>query len=333
MYYMPPEWSKHRGTITTYPHSKENFFDELEEVREQFINFIKYISEGEKVFINVNSEDERIELEKKLKKENINNVEIFINPTNDVWCRDNCPIFVKDKRGKTVALKFRFNGWGEKYPYKLDDIAGRKITELLGVERVDIDIVLEGGAIDTNGKDYLLTTEACLLNRNRNPNLSREEIEKKLKFYFGVKNIIWLKNGLAGDDTDGHIDNITRFVSDRVILTAVDNNKNSENYEILNENLKILKGLKGFYIEEIPLPEPIYYKYPYEEEESILPANYMNFYITNKYVIVPTFYRETDKIALDKIQKHFKDRKVIGLPADKILIGKGAFHCLTQQVI
>ena len=333
MYYMPPEWNKHRGTITTYPHSEENFFDKLEEVREQFINFIKYISEGEKVFINVNSEDERLDLEKKLKKKDINNVEIFINPTNDVWCRDNCPIFVKYKRGKTVALKFRFNGWGEKYPYKLDDEAGKRITELLGVERVDIDMVLEGGAIDTNGKDYLLTTEACLLNKNRNPNLLKEEIEKKLKFYFGVKNIIWLKNGLVGDDTDGHIDNITRFVSDRVILTAVDYNKNSENYKILNENLEILKSLKEFYVEEIPLPETIYYKYHDEEKESILPANYMNFYITNKYVIVPIFNRETDKIALDKIQKHFKDRKVIGLPADKILIGKGAFHCLTQQLI
>ena len=333
MFYLPSEWFKHRGTITTYPHSEENFFEELEEVREQFINFISYISEGEKVYINVNSEDDRIDLEKKLNKRNIKNIVIFINPTNDVWCRDNCPIFVKDKNNKTVALKFKFNGWGEKYPYELDDRAGRKITEFLGVERIDIDIVLEGGAIETNGEGYLLTTEACLLNKNRNPDLSKEELENYLKFYFGVKNIIWLKRGLIGDDTDGHIDNITRFVSSNIILTAMDYDKNTENYQILKENLEILKNLNIFHIEEIPLPSPLYYRYPGDEEESLLPANYMNFYITNRYVIVPIFNQDTDNFVLNKIQKFFKDRKVVGLPADKILIGKGAFHCLTQQVI
>ena len=331
MFYMPPEWYKHKGTITTYPHSYENFFDYLEEVREQFLNFIKYLSEGERVYINVNSEDDRIDLEKKLAKKGIKNISILNNPTNDVWCRDNCPIFVKDENRETVALKFRFNGWGEKYPYKLDDLAGRIIADILGIKRIDIDIVLEGGAIEVNGSGYLLTTEACLLNKNRNKDLSKENLEKILKYYFGVNKIVWLKKGLIGDDTDGHIDNITRFVSENTILTAVDTNKNSENFERLQENLEILKGLSNFKIEEIPLPEPIKFKYP--DGEDILPANYMNFYISNKYVIVPIFNQDSDKFVLDKIQSYFSDRKVISLPADKILIGKGAFHCLTQQII
>ncbi len=331
MFYMPPEWYKHKGTITTYPHSYENFFDYLEEVREQFLNFIKYLSEGERVYINVNSEDDRIDLEKKLIKKKIKNIFILDNPTNDVWCRDNCPIFVKEENRETVALKFRFNGWGEKYPYELDDLAGRRITDILGIKRIDIDIVLEGGAIDVNGSGYLLTTEACLLNKNRNNDLSKEDLEKILKYYFGVNKIVWLKKGLVGDDTDGHIDNITRFVSENTILTAVDTNKNSENFERLQENLEILKRLSDFKIEEIPLPEPIKFKYP--DGEDILPANYMNFYISNKYVIVPIFNQDSDKFVLDKIQSFFSNRKVIGLPADKILIGKGAFHCLTQQII
>lgn len=331
MYYLPPEWTKHIGTITTYPHSEENFFDELEEAREQFMDFIKYIAEGELVFINVNNEDDMIDLEKRIKKLNIRNIKIFINPTNDVWCRDNCPIFVKNPNNETIALKFKFNGWGEKYPYELDDKAGRKITEFLGVKRIDIDIVLEGGAIDVNGKGYLLTTESCLLNPNRNPNLTKDEIEKILKFYFGVEKIIWLKKGLIGDDTDGHIDNLARFISENVILASYTDEKNNPNYEILKENLEILENINNIKVEKLPIPEPMYYKY--EDKEEILPANYVNFYITNKYVIVPIFNKETDKIALEKIQKYSSNRKVIGLPADKILIGKGAFHCLTQQLI
>ena len=338
MYWLPPEWYRHRGTITTYPQSKEDFFSDLGEVQEQFLEFVKYISYSEKLFINVNNIDNKNELEKKLKKKDIQNVEIFINPTNDVWCRDNCPIFVKDKNGKTVALKFRFNAWGGKYNYELDEEAGNKITQFLNIPKINIDMVLEGGSIDVNGNGSLLTTESCLLNKNRNPNLTKKEIEDKLKFYFGVKNILWLENGIVGDDTDGHIDDITRFVSSDTILTAIETDKNDDNYEILKESYHRLKHFKdinskNFNVITVPMPEPIYYQYPDETEKRRLPASYINFYITNKFVLVPIFNCDRDREAINIIQSVFKDRKVVGLKADKIIIGLGAFHCLTQQVI
>lgn len=338
MFWLPPEWYKHTGTITTYPQSRDDFFSDLEEVQEQFLEFVKYISYSEKVFINVNSVENKNKLKRKLKEKDIHNVQIFINPTNDVWCRDNCPIFVKNKKGQTVALKFRFNAWGKKYPYKFDEIAGNKIPEFLNIPKININMVLEGGSIDVNGNGSLLTTESCLLNKNRNPELTKGEIENKLKFYFGVKNILWLKDGIVGDDTDGHIDDISRFVSPNTILTAIETDKNDDNYEILKENyqrLKLFKDIDGnsFNVKTVPMPEPIYYQYPDEPKKRRLPASYINFYITNKFVLVPLFNCDKDKEAINIIQSVFKDRKVVGLRADKIIIGLGAFHCLTQQVV
>ncbi|NPA58373.1 MAG: agmatine deiminase family protein [Aquificae bacterium] len=337
-YRLPAEWERHTGTITTYPQAYETFFDRLEEAKNRFVEMVKLISEGEKVFINVNDEKTREELEEKLKKADANrkNITIFINRTNDAWARDYCPIFVKEGE-KTVAVKFRFNGWGEKYPYQLDDTAGERIADLLGIGKVKVDMVLEGGSIDTNGEGCLITTESCLLNRNRNPNLSKGEIEENLKKYTGVEKVLWLGEGIVGDDTDGHVDDITRFVSGDTIITAVEKDREDPNYLPLMENFERLKtftDLKGnpFRIITLPMPEPVYYQYPDEDKPARLPASYTNFYISNRYVIVPTFNCRQDEQALEIIQKAFPDRKVVGIYAYDIVVGLGAFHCLTMQV-
>ena len=336
-YRVPAEWEKHYGTITTYPQAYETFFDRLENAKNTFVQMVKLIAEGEKVFINVNDESTKEELENKLKKADANqkNIRIFINPTNDAWCRDYCPIFVQNDRIK--ALKFRFNAWGNKYPYQLDDEAGKKITEFLEIDRIDIDMVLEGGSIDINGKGCLITTESCLLNPNRNPNMGKEDIEKALKEYLGVKKILWLGEGIIGDDTDGHVDDITRFVKEDTILTVIEKDKTDPNYEPLMENFNRLKSFtdtdgKPFKIITLPMPDPVYYKYPDKEGEERLPASYANFYITNKYVIVPIYNCPQDEDALEIVQKIFPDRKVVGLYAYDIVVGLGAFHCLTMQV-
>ncbi|MDQ7055518.1 MAG: agmatine deiminase family protein [Persephonella sp.] len=339
-YRMPAEWERHRGTITTYPHSYENFFDRLEGARETFVKMVAVISQSEKVFINVNSEEDKKDLINRLnavsevKKENIH---IFINETDDVWCRDYCPIFVKDESGETVALKFRFNAWGEKYPYEKDQKAGERIPQLLGIKKVDVDMVLEGGAVEVNGEEVLITTESCLLNKNRNPDMSKEEIEENLKRYLGVKKILWLKGGIVGDDTDGHVDNITRFVKKDTVVTVIEKDKKDPNYEPLMENFERLKGftdIKGnpLKVVTLPMPEPVYYQYPDADAPYRLPASYANFYITNSHVIVPTFNCKEDEIAVQILQKLFPERKVIGIYAYDILVGLGGFHCLTMQV-
>ncbi len=339
-YYMPAEWEKHYGTWLTYPHNKETFFERLDGAKNTFVKLVKFISESEIVHINVNDDNEEKELIQKLKGVNADfkNIRIHKIPTNDSWCRDYSGIFLRNRKTKeTVIADFKFNSWGGKYPFELDNQLPKKQERILNLKRIEIDMVLEGGSIDVNGKGLLITTESCLLNKNRNPDMSKEEIEKILKIVFGVEKIFWLKEGIVGDDTDGHIDDITRFVNENTLITAVEKNKNDENYEILSENYKRLKTFKDLNgnplnIITIPMPPPIYYKFPWDKEPSRLPASYANFYITNKYVIVPTFNVDEDKEAIGILENVFKDRKVIGLNATDIILGLGAYHCLTQQI-
>ncbi len=337
-FYMPAEWDKHIGTWTTYPQSYETFFDRLEEARDEFVQMVKYVSVGETVHINVDNEDIKKDLIKRLKRFDVNgDIKIHIIPTDDAWCRDYGAIFVKNKDRKLLALDFQFNAWGGKYPYEKDNQVARKMAEILGVEHISVDMVLEGGSIDVNGDGCLLTTESCLLNPNRNPSMTKEDIEKALKGYLGVDKVLWLKEGIIGDDTDGHIDDITRFVSRDTIVTAVEEDPSDPNYQPLMENLERLKSFtdmrgRPFNIVTLPMPDPVYYKYPDSEKPERLPASYANFYISNAAVIVPIYNCDKDKIALEKLQNLFPDRAVIGIYAYDILIGLGAFHCLTQQI-
>ncbi|MGC9188732.1 MAG: agmatine deiminase family protein [Sulfurihydrogenibium sp.] len=331
---MPAEWEKHQGTWLSYPHNPDTFFEKIDEVRDKYVDMVKWVSMGETVHINVNDEEMEDDLKRRLKEKNVDPSKVVIHkfPTNDAWCRDHGAIFVKDlDKNSLVALNFKFNAWGGKYPHELDDQIPIKMAEYLKVERIDVDMVLEGGSIDVNGAGLLLTTESCLLNPNRNPNLTKDQIEENLKRYFGVEKVLWLKEGIVGDDTDGHIDDITRFVDVDTVVTVIEDNKNDENYEILKENYEILKTFtdlngKPLNIITLPMPDPVYYK------GERLPASYANFYISNYAVVVPTFRCDKDKIAIQILQSIFKDRKVIGIDAYDIVVGLGTFHCLTQQV-
>lgn len=324
---MPAEWEKHYGTWLSYPHNPDTFFEKIDSVRDSYTEMIKWVSKGEKVHININNDEDEEALKQRLKQKGVEeNVFIHRIPTNDAWCRDHGAIFVRDlETGKIVATDWKFNAWGGKYPYELDDMVPKYMAEILGVERIEVDMVLEGGSIDTNGKGVFLTTESCLLNPNRNPNLSKEEIERYLRIYLGAQKVIWLKDGIVGDDTDGHVDDITRFVAEDTVVTVIEDNKNDENYEPLMENYHILKTT-GLNIITLPMPDPVYYK------GERLPASYANFYISNYAVIVPTFRCDKDKVALEILQDVFRDRKVVGVDAYDIVVGLGTFHCLTQQV-
>lgn len=324
---MPAEWEEHHGTWLSYPHNPDTFFEKIDKVRDSYIEMIRWVSKGENVYINVNSDEDEEDLKQRLLTKDIGeNVFIYRIKTNDAWCRDHGAIFVRDLESKEiVATDWKFNAWGGKYDYELDNMVAKRMAEILGVDRIQIDIVLEGGSIDTNGKGLFLTTESCLLNPNRNPHLSKEEIERYLNLYLGAKRVIWLKDGIVGDDTDGHVDDITRFVSEDTVITVIEEDRNDENYEPLQENYKILEKT-DLNIITLPMPDPVYYK------GDRLPASYANFYISNYAVIVPIFNCDKDKVAIQTLQNLFKDRKVVGIDASDIVVGLGTFHCLTQQI-
>jgi len=248
----------------------------------------------------------------------------------DVWIRDYGPIFVVNKEKKPVMLHWVFNAWGGKYEELMKDTRiPEMINKRMQLKYFKPGIVLEGGSIDVNGRGTLLTTEQCLLNKNRNPNLSKEEIEQYLKDYLGVSDIVWLRKGIAGDDTDGHVDDIARFVNPETVLCAYEEDESDENYAALKENYEILlesKDQDGNKLKIIKLPMP-----GCVGEEERLPASYANFYIGNKVVLVPVFGHENDKRALKIIQEVFPDRKVAGIDCTELVYGFGAIHCITQQ--
>jgi agmatine deiminase len=271
----------------------------------------------------------------------LDRIDVIAIPTNDSWVRDHGPIFVNrraDRPGATnddssaqIALDWRFNSWGEKYGlYDLDDVVPRRLGEHYGFAVVEPGIVLEGGSIDVNGVGSLMTTEACLLNKNRNPSLSRAEVEDYLKLYLGVTNILWLGDGISGDDTDGHIDDLARFVNPHTILTVVEEDPDDANYRVLADNLARLRSLRdedggAFAIETLPMPPALHH------DGIRLPASYANFYIVNGGVIVPTFDCPADAIAIATLERLLPGRRIVGLPATDLVWGLGAVHCLTQQ--
>lgn len=333
-YFMPPEWYLHHGTWLTYPHNPLTFYEKIDSVRDVYADIIYYISLSEYVYINVNDKEMEEDLIKRLRSKNVNlkNISIYHIPSNDAWCRDHGAIFVLNKNtNKLAATCWKFNSWGGKYPYDYDQKIPELMADYLKVEKFKADIILEGGSIDTNGEGILLTTEQCLLNSNRNPHLTKTEIEEYLKLYLGVEKILWLKDGIVGDDTDGHIDDIARFVNPDTIVTVIEEDTQDENYKILQENLKLLKSFtnlngKQFNIITLPMPEPQFYK------NERLPASYANFYITNNSVLVPLFRCKKDEIAINLLKKVFKDKNVIGIDCSDIIIGLGSIHCLTQQI-
>ncbi|WP_131535649.1 agmatine deiminase family protein [Pedobacter nototheniae] len=331
-YSFPAEWAKHEATWLSWPHKEASWPGKIETIYKPYCEFIKAVAEGEKVRINVKDEEMKAFALAELDKvgADLNQIEFYFNETNDAWCRDHGPAFILNGNKKAI-VDWGYNAWGGKYPpFDLDDVVPTKIAMYFDLPLFLPDIVMEGGSVEFNGAGTVLTTTACLLNENRNPHLTKEQIEEYLTEYYGVEQVLWLGDGIVGDDTDGHIDDITRFVNEDTVLTVIESNPLDENHILLEENYESLKNMKlkdgrPLKIVKLPMPSPVIH------EDTRLPASYANFYIANAAVIVPIFNDVNDQIALDIIQGCFPDRKVIGINSVDIIWGLGSFHCLSQQ--
>ena len=333
-FYLPAEFAPHDATWLSWPHKEASWPGKIETIFPVYAEFIKRVAEGERVHINVADDAMKQKALRYLEHAgtDLSQVQFFLHPTNDAWCRDHGPAFLIHKtEKKKMIVDWGYNAWGGKYPpFDLDDVIPTRIAQHYQIPVVNPGIVMEGGSVEFNGKGTLLTTRACLLNPNRNPQLNQAQIEEYLLSYYGVDHILWLGDGIVGDDTDGHIDDLTRFVNEDTVVTIVEENTSDENYDILQDNLKELKKLrletgKQLNIVELPMPSAIVY------EDMRLPASYANFYISNKYVVVPTFRDRHDDKALQILQSCFPTRRVIGLDSVDIIWGLGSFHCLSQQ--
>ncbi len=332
---MPAEWETHEATWLAWPHNPDTWPGAIEKVPPIWMKMIQAIAPYEKVNLCVNDAETEKKVRQQLEQNGIReNVFLHQIPTNDAWARDHGPVFLKraiDGREELAITDWIFNSWGKKYgKWNLDDVVPKRISEKFDLPYYEPGIVLEGGSIDVNGKGTLLTTEQCLLNKNRNPHLSKNEIEEYLKNYLGVSHILWLGEGIVGDDTDGHIDDITRFVNPNTVITVVEEDPADENYLLLQDNLKRLQSMKdqegnSLNILTLPMPGPVLF------EDQRLPASYANFYITNGSVLVPTYRHSNDAKALEILQKVFPERKVIGIDCTNLVWGLGAIHCVTQQ--
>lgn len=332
---MPAEWAPHRATWLSWPHNLETWPTQLEKVRDIWMQMISALSPHEQVYLLVNDEGTERDVGARLKQAGaaMTNVTLLKIPTVDVWMRDYGPTFVtRESREQPLAFNdWIFNGWGGKYnAYEGDDGVAREIAARLEIPVFEQKIILEGGSIEVNGAGICLTTEQCLLNKNRNPHLSRAEIEQSLKNSLGVDQVIWLGEGIVGDDTDGHIDDIARFVNPTTVACIVEANSKDENYIYLQDNYERLQSATDrngnkLSLVSLPCPGPVYY------EGSRLPASYANFYIANQVVLVPVFDDPNDGKALGILQEVFTDRKVIGLRCNEVVAGLGAIHCVTQQ--
>ncbi len=332
---MPAEWEPQEAVWLAWPHNAETFGKYLDEVQTTYIELIKVISPAQHVHLCVNDGEEKKKVQVLLKNAEIHNENVIFHDisTIDVWMRDYGPTFLTsvDSPQRLAMIDWDFNAWGNKYP---ELIADSQIPHLmhnsLQCTRFHPEIVLEGGSIEVNGEGTLLTTEQCLLHPNRNPQLSRPEIEHLLTEYLNVSKILWLQHGIVGDDTDGHIDDVARFISPTTILCAYEENTHDENYLPLHANylrLCQMTTAKGQLLRVIKLPMPA----KVELHGSRLPASYLNFYIGNKAVVVPLFGDPHDAPALKILQDNFPNRKVVGIHSKALVYGLGSFHCITQQ--
>lgn len=323
---MPAEWEAHSATWLSWPKNRETFFEKLPQAEEAYLRMMAALAANERVHLLVDDDGAEQRVLKRLADAQLSteNISLHRLPTVDVWMRDYAPVFVK--RGSEVAACcFSFNAWGNKYDdLKQDAAVTRGIAQLLGMRCFEPGIVLEGGSVDVNGAGACLTTEQCLLNANRNPQLKREQIEQVLRDYLGLKRVVWLKRGIAGDDTDGHVDDIARFVGGNAVVCAVESNKADENYAALEENRRILVD-EGFDVIALPMPEKV------ASPWGRLPASYANFYIANKVVLMPTYDCASDAKALETLRSLFQKREVVAINSEALLWGFGALHCVTMQ--
>jgi agmatine deiminase len=332
-YSMPAEWESHEATWISWPHPDgASFPSAYERVIPVFVEMVKAIAESEIVRINVKDAAQEAEV-RRLLNGTLDRIEFFHIPTNEPWCRDHGPIFLKRRENpKIAAVSFGFNAWGYKLsPFEDDEAAAALMASKVGIRVFDFgEFVLEGGSIEVNGQGTLLTTEACLLNPNRNPDLSREQIETNLRNALGVTQILWLGDGIEGDDTDGHVDDITRFVSPNTVVTVVEEDEDDPNYEPLELNLQRLRTMRlsngsPLRVLKLPMPSRIV------RDGQRLPASYANFYVGNTVVLLPTYHDTNDAWAASVLKEAFPARRIVPIDCRELVWGLGAFHCLTQQ--
>lgn len=333
-YKFPAEWTKHTATWLSYPHNEASWPGKIHTIFPFYHNFIREVAKGEAVHINVTDTAMADAVTKALAEAGTNMDRLFIHlhPTNDAWCRDHGPAFLirPGKEQPKAIISWEYNGWGGKYPAELDNQIPDRIARLLNVPAFHPGIVMEGGSVDFNGKGTVITTTSCLLNKNRNPLLSQSQIEKFLIDYYGVEQILWLGEGIEGDDTDGHIDDLTRFINEDTVVTVVEHSKSDANYKPLQDNLKALSKFrlqngKQLNIIELPMPEPMHH------ENQRLPVSYANFYMANAGIMLPVFGCRNDEKAVSILEDQIKDRPVVPLDSIEIIWGLGSWHCLSQQ--
>jgi agmatine deiminase len=333
-YRFPAEWEQHAATWLSYPHNEASWPGKIHTIFPFYHQFIRQLAAGERVNINVLHQEMADSVHKSLTEAGVamERIRLHILPTNDAWCRDHGPAFVVNPSAAQpkAIVNWNYNGWGNKYPAELDTTIPSRIAEKMNLPVFRPGIVMEGGSVDFNGKGTLLTTTSCLLHPNRNPGLNRETIEKYLEDFYGVKQVLWLGDGIEGDDTDGHVDDLTRFINEDTVVTMVESNKDDANHLPLKQNLKTLKSFrllngKQLNIIEIPMSEPLYY------EGQRLPASYANFYMANAGVMLPVFNCKNDQQAIDLLSQAVTDRPVIGIDSIEIIWGLGSWHCLSQQ--
>ena len=337
---LPAEWEKHEATWIGWPFNKEDWPGKFQPIQWVYGEIVRYISRAEKVRIIVASKKHQQKAEKVLKDvdANFENIEFFKFETDRNWLRDSGPQFVKDEKGNTVLIHFKFNGWAKYDNYKLDSyipklIAAKQKLPKLKATCKNRQVVLEGGSIEYNGKGTLITTEECLMDEKiqvRNPGFAKNDYSKVFKEYLGIKKVIWLGKGIAGDDTHGHVDDLCRFVNENTVVLMQEKNPADENYISLNENMERLQSVylpNGSKLNIVPLPMPL----PQIFKGERLPASYANFYISNYAVLVPTFNDPNDKIALGILSELITDRPVIGIHAVDLVWGLGTLHCLTHE--
>ena len=334
---MPGEWHPHTGTWLTWPKDPETWPDRVERVEEIYLEIIAALAPHETVNVLVDDASTEQAIRGRCNFPGAQNLRFHHIPTVDSWIRDYGPNFLISNNGAGAFNDWVFNAWGDKYEsLKQDDRIPQQLEPILQLPRFAPGIVMEGGSIEVDGNGCVLTTEQCLLNPNRNPQLSRSEIESYLKNYLGVVKVLWLGEGIVGDDTDGHIDDIARFVAPNVIVCAVEDDPNDANYELLQDNLARLKHMtdandRAFEIVTLPMPGVVGGESTDTRNLDRLPASYANFYIANNVVLLPVFGHANDARAHETLQRVFRDRRVLPINCEPLVWGMGTIHCLTQQ--
>lgn len=332
---MPAEWERQEAVWFIWPHRENSWPGKLDAARRAYARIAAAIAPTQTVRMIVQDETMRAEAAQMMAEAGapLSNVELPVFQTDDSWIRDCGPIFVVRETGdggrEVAVTDWVFNTWGDKYPpYDRDNLVPGWIATMHGLARFVEDTVLEGGSIDTNGAGVLLTTGQCLLNPNRNPHLSRADIEAKLRAMLGFTDIIWLGDGVIGDDTDGHVDDLSRFVDETTIVTAVEHDPEDANHGPLRDNLELLRAARTpsgepYTIIELPMPDPVIY------QGEQLPATYANFLITNEVVVMPSFACPADDVAAGILQRCFPDRRVVAVDCRELVWGLGAVHCIS----